>query len=62
MRTRTSQYAPGNEVPERNVLYRLAKRFWFNDFGVYKGHDHAKTSAPGLLTPSPPVEEGVAGG
>src|SRR5947208_2608458 len=32
MKTRTSQYAPGDEVPERNVLYRLAKRFWFNDF------------------------------
>jgi MoaA/NifB/PqqE/SkfB family radical SAM enzyme len=50
MRTRTSQYAPGNEVPERNMLYRLAKRFWFNDFGVYDGHDHALTAAPGLLT------------
>jgi MoaA/NifB/PqqE/SkfB family radical SAM enzyme len=52
MRTRTSQYAPGQEVPERNVLYRLAKRFWFNDFGVYDGHDHSKTSAPGVLAGS----------
>jgi MoaA/NifB/PqqE/SkfB family radical SAM enzyme len=49
MRTRTSQYAPGSEVPERNVLYRLAKRFWFNDFGVYDGHDHSTTAAPALL-------------
>jgi MoaA/NifB/PqqE/SkfB family radical SAM enzyme len=49
MQTRTSQYAPGAEVPERNVFYRLAKRFWFNDFGVYEGHDHSKTAAPGLL-------------
>jgi MoaA/NifB/PqqE/SkfB family radical SAM enzyme len=47
--TRTSQYNPGNEVPEKNWLYRIAKRFWFNDFGVYRGHDHAQTSAPGLL-------------
>ena len=49
MQTRTSQYAPGAEVPERNVFYRLAKRFWFNDFGVYEGHDHSKTAAPGVL-------------
>jgi MoaA/NifB/PqqE/SkfB family radical SAM enzyme len=49
MRVRTSQYNPGNEVPEKNVLYRLAKRFWFNDFGVYAGHDHATTAAPGVL-------------
>ncbi len=46
MTTRTSQYNPGNEVPEKNWLYRLAKRYWFNDFGVYRGHDHAKTAAP----------------
>jgi hypothetical protein len=46
---RTSQYSPGNEVPERNLLYRLAKRFWFSDFGVYRGHDHSRASAPALL-------------
>ena len=40
MSVRTSQYSPGNEVPEKNWLYRLAKRFCFNDFGVYAGHDH----------------------
>ena len=28
---------PGSEVPEKNWLYRLAKRYWFNDFGVYAG-------------------------
>jgi MoaA/NifB/PqqE/SkfB family radical SAM enzyme len=49
MRVRTSQYNPGQEVPERNWLYRLAKRFWFNDFGVYRGHDHGRASAPALL-------------
>src|SRR5437867_4185912 len=37
MRVRPSQYNPENAVPERNWLYRLAKRFWFNDFGVYRG-------------------------
>ena len=59
LRPRTSQYNPSNEVPEKNWLYRLAKYFWFNDFGVYRGHDrdHARRSAPALLKPtgSPPV-------
>jgi hypothetical protein len=49
MTTRTSQYNPGGEVPERNWLYRLAKRYWFSDFGVYRGHDHSRGSAPALL-------------
>jgi MoaA/NifB/PqqE/SkfB family radical SAM enzyme len=49
MQIRTSQYAPGGEIPEKNMLYRIAKRFWFNDFGVYDGHDHSKTAAPGML-------------
>ena len=49
MEVRTSQYNPGGEVPEKNWLYRLAKRYWFNDFGVYRGRDHSHTSAPGVL-------------
>jgi MoaA/NifB/PqqE/SkfB family radical SAM enzyme len=49
MSVRTSQYNPGNEVPERNWLYRIAKRYWFSDFGVYRGHDHGRGSAPALL-------------
>jgi MoaA/NifB/PqqE/SkfB family radical SAM enzyme len=49
MTVRTSQYNPGHEIPEKNWFYRLAKRFWFNDFGLYRGHDYAKTAAPGLL-------------
>ena len=49
MEIRTSQYNPGSEVPEKNWMYRLAKRFWFNDFGVYRGHDHSHTAAPGLV-------------
>ena len=48
MTPRTSQYNPVNAVPEKNLLYRLAKRFWFNDFGVYNGHDHSQTSAAGV--------------
>jgi MoaA/NifB/PqqE/SkfB family radical SAM enzyme len=49
MQVRTSQYNPGNEVPEKNWLYRIAKRYWFNDFGVYRGHDHSATAAPALV-------------
>jgi MoaA/NifB/PqqE/SkfB family radical SAM enzyme len=49
LETHTSQYSPGNEVPEKNLLYRIAKRFLFNDFGVYAGHDHSRTAAPGVL-------------
>jgi MoaA/NifB/PqqE/SkfB family radical SAM enzyme len=49
MQVRPSQYNPGHEIPEANWLYRLAKRFWFNDFGAYRGQDHSKTSAPALL-------------
>jgi MoaA/NifB/PqqE/SkfB family radical SAM enzyme len=37
MQGRPSQHHPGQEIPERNWLYRLAKRYWFNDFGVYRG-------------------------
>jgi MoaA/NifB/PqqE/SkfB family radical SAM enzyme len=48
---RTSQYNPTNEIPEKNVFYKLAKRLFFNDFGVYAGHDarHATSSAPAVL-------------
>jgi MoaA/NifB/PqqE/SkfB family radical SAM enzyme len=55
MRVRTSQYNPEHEVPERNWLYRLAKRYWFNDFGVYRGQDHARASAPAVLRKETPV-------
>ena len=30
-----SQYSPGDEIPEKSLLYRLAKKAGFNDFGVY---------------------------
>jgi MoaA/NifB/PqqE/SkfB family radical SAM enzyme len=45
MTSRTSQYHPGYEIPEKNIYYRIAKKFLFNDFGVYEGHDHSQTSA-----------------
>jgi len=49
MEVRTSQYNPAAQIPEKNWLYRLAKRFWFNDFGAYRGMDHSKESAPAVL-------------
>ena len=48
MRCGRRSTTPGDEMPEKNVFYRLAKRFWFNDFGVYDGHDHSQTAAPGI--------------
>jgi MoaA/NifB/PqqE/SkfB family radical SAM enzyme len=54
MQPRTSQYNPGQEIPEKNWLYRLAKRYWFNDFGVYRGHDHrAAPAKEGAISSSP---------
>ena len=33
-----SQYDPGHEIPEKNLAYRLAKKFWFHDYGAYGKH------------------------
>jgi MoaA/NifB/PqqE/SkfB family radical SAM enzyme len=55
LETRTSQYSPGNEVPEKSWVYRLAKKFFFNDFGVYAGADHSQTAAPGILANRTPA-------
>jgi MoaA/NifB/PqqE/SkfB family radical SAM enzyme len=32
---RHSQYAPGQEIPEENWMYRIAKKHWFFGFGAY---------------------------
>lgn len=37
MESRPSQYDPEFEVREKNWAYRIAKRFWFNDYGAYQG-------------------------
>ena len=49
MTPRTSQFNPGNEIPEINLWYRVVKKFLFNDFGVYRGQDHSRNSAPAVL-------------
>lgn len=53
MSVRTSQFNPASQVPEKSWAYRLAKRFWFSDFGTYKGMDHARESAPAVLARKP---------
>jgi MoaA/NifB/PqqE/SkfB family radical SAM enzyme len=44
MQPRFSQWLPGEEVPERHWMYRIAKRYWFNDFGAYQ-HAHPNGAA-----------------
>ena len=36
MTPRTSQWREGEEIPEKHWMYWLAKKYFFNDFGVYK--------------------------
>ncbi len=40
MRPRFSQWLPGEEVPEKHWMYRLAKKYWFSDFGAYRNANH----------------------
>lgn len=40
MQPRFSQWLPGEEVPERHWMYRLAKKYWFSDFGAYRNVAH----------------------
>lgn len=44
MAPRFSQWLPGEEIPEKHWMYRLAKKYWFNDFGAYAKADHAGTA------------------
>ena len=41
MESRPSQYHPGAEIPEKSWAYRLAKRWFFNDYGTYTKHFQA---------------------
>ncbi len=42
LESRPSQYNPGNEVPEKNWVYRFVKKHWFNDFGAYANFQGAQ--------------------
>ena len=37
---RSSQWLPGQEIPEKHWLYRWAKKLGFNDFGAYRDAQH----------------------
>jgi MoaA/NifB/PqqE/SkfB family radical SAM enzyme len=47
MTPRYSQWLPGEEVPEKHWMYRLAKKYWFHDFDAYRhvAHDAAGKAA-----------------
>lgn len=52
MEPRFSQWLPGREIPEKHWMYRLAKKYWFSDFGAYRdlahgGPAHARTRLNG---------------
>jgi MoaA/NifB/PqqE/SkfB family radical SAM enzyme len=57
MQNRPSQYRPGQEVPEDHWMYRLAKKYFFTDFGVYDGQHHAP---PPAAPPNPTVPLKIA--
>jgi hypothetical protein len=40
MTPRFSQWLPGEEVPEKHWMYRLAKKYWFYDFNAYRNVAH----------------------
>jgi hypothetical protein len=44
MQPRFSQWLPGEEIPEKHWMYRLAKRWWFNDFHAYDHVHHEAES------------------
>ena len=44
MTPRFSQWLPGEEVPEKHWMYKLAKRYWFNDFNAYAHAEHDETA------------------
>jgi MoaA/NifB/PqqE/SkfB family radical SAM enzyme len=45
MTPRFSQWLPGEEVPEKHWMYKLAKKYWFNDFNAYARADHDGTAS-----------------
>ncbi len=40
MTPRFSQWLPGEELPEKHWMYRLAKKYWFSDFNAYREVAH----------------------
>ena len=62
MTPRFSQWLPGEEVPEKHWMYKLAKKYWFNDFNAYVQADHdqaARTKARQLAAAGATAERPV---
>lgn len=60
MTPRFSQWLPGEEIPEKHWMYRLAKKYWFYDFGAYRATAHdaegkAHQLRQSLARPAKPV-------
>ncbi|WP_068132515.1 radical SAM protein [Roseimaritima ulvae] len=52
---RRSQFQPGDEIPERSLVYRWAKKYAFNDFGTYSRHfDTSNWKDPDTAPPAEP--------
>jgi MoaA/NifB/PqqE/SkfB family radical SAM enzyme len=54
MTPRSSQYLPGAEIPEEQWFYRLAKKYWFNDFGAYQRQAAPEVNSDGGKLPENP--------
>lgn len=50
MQCRSSQFHPGDEIPEKSWAYRIAKRLWFNDYGAYTKHFKVENWQPTIET------------
>ena len=48
MTPRFSQWLPGEEIPEKHWMYRLAKKHWFGDFGAYHAEPPSDQKARAL--------------
>ncbi len=64
MTPRFSQWLPGEEVPEKHWMYKLSKKYWFNDFNAYARADHdaaarAKVDELRRKAAAPPPPEAV---
>jgi len=56
---RRSQFQPGDEIPERSLVYRWAKKYAFNDFGTYSKHfDVSRYEDPDTFAIATPAEDG----
>jgi MoaA/NifB/PqqE/SkfB family radical SAM enzyme len=64
MTPRFSQWLPGEEIPEKHWMYKLAKKYWFNDFNAYVQAEHnavARAKAEHLVAQADHLKHHEAG-